>query len=249
MVKIYSRLLSPTAINTYLYCPRKYYLRYIKRLKSKPSIYLTRGSIVHKAIEKFHQKSGPDLKQTSLYNLASRLLNLFQAAWNKAKLEIEALKLGDEKIAGFCRESRLMMINFSQWLFNKGLPSPSNTEVKLISRNLGLMGVIDAVYDSQPGAILVDYKTSMKPVITEDMKRQAGLYSLLYQDRYAKIPHQFWIHFLVSDQGPQPIPINEKLIKDCLHTLHMIREKVKSSLESDYPCTCGGYCKRDFINT
>jgi CRISPR/Cas system-associated exonuclease Cas4 (RecB family) len=149
VVKIYNRLLSPTAINTYLYCPRKYYLRYIKRLKSKLSIYLIRGNVVHKAIEKFHQKSGPDLKQTSLYNLASRLLRLFQTVWNQAKSEIGALKLGDEKIAGFCRESRLMMINFSQWLFNRGLPSATKTEVKLISRSLGLMGVIDAVYDSE----------------------------------------------------------------------------------------------------
>ena len=248
MVKIYKRLLSPTAINTYLSCPRKYYLRYIKRLKSKPSIYLTRGNIVHKAIESFHQKSGSDLQKTSLYSLASRLLNLFQEAWNKAKPEMEAIQLGGGQIADFCRESRLMMINFSQWLFKKGPPSPTKTEVKLISRNLGLMGVIDAVYDSQPGAILVDYKTSKKPVITEDMKRQAGLYSLLYQDRYARTPHQFWIHFLVNDQDPQSIPITEKLIKDCLHTLHMVREKVKSSLESDYPCTCGGYCERDFIN-
>jgi CRISPR/Cas system-associated exonuclease Cas4 (RecB family) len=46
---------SPTSINTYLRCPRKYYLRYIKGLKSKPSIHLIRGKAVHETIAQFIQ--------------------------------------------------------------------------------------------------------------------------------------------------------------------------------------------------
>ena len=51
------RFHSPTSINTYLRCPRKYYLRYIKGLKSKPSIHLVRGKAVHDAIAQFTEMS------------------------------------------------------------------------------------------------------------------------------------------------------------------------------------------------
>ena len=48
MDNIPERILSPTSINTYLNCPRKFYLRYIQRLKSRPTIHLIRGQIVHR---------------------------------------------------------------------------------------------------------------------------------------------------------------------------------------------------------
>ena len=38
----------------YLSCPRKFYLRYIKRLRTRPSIYLIRGLIVHKTLHEFN---------------------------------------------------------------------------------------------------------------------------------------------------------------------------------------------------
>jgi len=57
-----TKFLSPTSINTYLRCPRKYYLKYIKGLKEKPSIHLIRGKAVHDAIAKFHKSETQDLK-------------------------------------------------------------------------------------------------------------------------------------------------------------------------------------------
>ena len=36
---------SPSSINTYLRCPRKYFYRYIRKLKDKPSIHLIRGCV------------------------------------------------------------------------------------------------------------------------------------------------------------------------------------------------------------
>ena len=55
------KILSPTSINTYLRCPRKYYLKYIKGLKEKPSIYLIRGKAVHDTIVKFHKIDSKNL--------------------------------------------------------------------------------------------------------------------------------------------------------------------------------------------
>ena len=69
------RWLSATAINTYLRCPHKFYLRYIKKLKTKPSIYLFRGMAVHEALAEFNsnQPGGPE----SIIEQDFRLLGLF----------------------------------------------------------------------------------------------------------------------------------------------------------------------------
>ena len=50
------------------------------------------------------------------------------------------------------------------------------------------MGIIDALYQKPGQAMIIDYKTSQKQLITNDMNRQAALYALLYQDRYGVHP-------------------------------------------------------------
>jgi len=74
-----TKFLSPTSINTYLRCPRKYFLKYIKGLKEKPSIHLIRGKAVHDAIAKFHKSEIQDLKDFE--RLKIDLLSLFNHSW------------------------------------------------------------------------------------------------------------------------------------------------------------------------
>ena len=49
------RWLSPSSINAYIRCPRKFYYSKILKLKQKPSIYLIRGIAVHSTIHKFYK--------------------------------------------------------------------------------------------------------------------------------------------------------------------------------------------------
>jgi ATP-dependent exoDNAse (exonuclease V) beta subunit len=60
--------------------------------------------------------------------------------------------------------------------------------LRLFSDKLRLMGIIDALYQNPGQAMIIDYKTSQKTVVTDDMTRQAALYALLYQDRYGAAP-------------------------------------------------------------
>lgn len=73
VIRIERRVLSPTAINTYLSCPRKYYLRYIKKRRTKPSIHLIRGSLVHKTIHAFHEGCARGPPRTSEMDAAETL--------------------------------------------------------------------------------------------------------------------------------------------------------------------------------
>ncbi len=110
------------------------------------------------------------------------------------------------------------------------------------------MGIIDAVHKWGDKIILVDYKTSKHARITNDIMRQAALYALLYDDRYGIMPDAVWIHFLKYPGDPQPIHIDDELLQYVKITIESVREKTRSQDKEDYPCTCGGYCERDFIN-
>lgn len=247
MVKIADRILSPTAINTYLYCPRKFYLRYIKKLRTNPSIHLIRGQIVHQALHQFHKNHPQIPKATPIGKIRTDLLNMFNKLWDNAKSRLEALNLTPEQIEFYRNDSELMIFNYSHWFYKHGLPSPDMTESRFFSNNLKLMGIIDAVYEKPSKTILVDYKTSKNPELTDDINRQAALYALLYKDKYKKIPEAVWIHFLKEVDNPKLIHVDEHLLDYAKILLESIREKTRGYDERSYPCTCGGYCERDFV--
>jgi len=86
-----TKFLSPTSINTYLWCPRKYYLKYIKGLKEKPSIHLIRGKAVHDSIARFHQTFQE--KFDTFEEMKAELLSFFNQAWSNQEEEIRNLRL------------------------------------------------------------------------------------------------------------------------------------------------------------
>jgi CRISPR/Cas system-associated exonuclease Cas4 (RecB family) len=175
------------------------------------------------------------------------LLGIFNDEWERAQNRIDSLGLSQEQIEFYHDESELMLLNFSHWLCKNEMPSPDLSETRIRSKNLQLMGIIDAVLVMGENAILVDYKTSKHAKITEDIQRQAALYALLYEDKYKKTPVAVWIHFLKVPDDPQPIHIDEALLEYGKILIESVREKTRSENEEDYPCTCGGYCERDFI--
>jgi len=245
--KITERILSPTAINTYLNCPRKFYLKYIKRLKGRPSIYLIRGQIVHQTLHEFHKKHPHILSETPIESIRIELLKIFNQRWVKAYNQLSRLNRHADKLEEFRLQSEKMLYNFSHWLLKHNFKSPDFSEMRLVSKNLKLMGIIDALYQEPSNSIIIDYKTSQKNEITDDMNRQAALYALLYQDRYGIYPEAVGIHFLIEPGEPSLINVDEHLIDYGKILLETVRNQTRSKNENDYPCTCGGYCEKDLI--
>jgi len=247
VVRIERRILSPTAINTYLSCPRKYYLRYIKRLRTKPSIHLIRGNVIHKTIQTFHRECarGPPSSETEI---GESLLKTFNQLWQESKQDIDPLGLPQSEIDAFHDDSERMLLNFANWAARQETsPLVNDSEVRIFSDYLGLMGIIDAVRMDNGNISLIDYKTSKNPMVTDEIMRQAVLYALLYRDRYNRTPNVVCIHFLKSPGDPINIHIDELFLEYAEILLESVREKTRSTNENDYPCTCGGYCQREFV--
>ena len=236
------RYQSPTSINTYLRCPRKYYLRYIKGLKSKPSIHLVRGKAVHDAISQFTQMDFDRFSDPK--RLKNTLLNLFKTNWQEQKSEIQKLGIDEKTLKQFYHESQSMLLGWLKRYAKDGYKKPK-TEVKLFSKTHGAMGIIDAVI-SNKGIILLDYKTSSKNDITHDIKVQLSLYALLYTVNYRKMPDVVAVDFL-KHQEIRRFQVNKGLIQFAAQILRNIHKSTTSTDEKDYPCKCGGWCENEFI--
>jgi putative RecB family exonuclease len=246
VIRIEKRILSPTAINTYLSCPRKFYLRYIEKLTTRPSIYLIRGRIVHQVLHLFNREKGRKEGPASPENTCKELLGMFEKEWALSKDAINSLGIPDERVDSFRHESELMLMNFAQWFHECEATRADLAEARIWSRNLGAMGVIDAVHLLGDKVILVDYKTSRHMDITEDIERQAAIYALLYRDKYGVTPHAVWIHFLRSPDDPSPVYVDEHTLQYGKILIDSVHEKTVSQKEEDYPCKCGGNCEKEF---
>lgn len=246
MIRIAKRILSPTAINTYLACPYKFYRRYIAKEPTRPSIYLIRGSLIHQAISDFHRMDPDAVNKLPLNRVIYELLSRFEELWVKASYQIEALNLPSERIDFFVEDSRRMLENFAVWFNEQTVNPTSSSEVKLFSPELKLMGIIDAVYKQGDSILLVDYKTSKDTRITRDIFRQTAIYALLYQDRYKELPEAVAIHFLTARQGLELIHTDDAMLDYARILNESVHAKTLLEDPSDYPCTCNGRCREDF---
>jgi CRISPR/Cas system-associated exonuclease Cas4 (RecB family) len=249
VVRIERRILSPTAINTYLSCPRKYYLRYIRKLRTKPSIHLIRGNLIHKTIQAFHRDCSRGPTSSSENEISESLLKTFNRLWVESQKDLDALGLPQAELDEYHVDSEQMLLNYAGWFTRQDTPPLVNySEVRIFSDYLGVMGIIDAVRINGNEVTLIDYKTSKNPMVTDEIMRQAVLYALLYRDRYNKAPDVVCIHFLKNPGDPIDIHIDELFLEYAEILLESVREKTRANDEHSYPCTCGGYCERDFSN-
>ena len=240
------KILSPTSINTYLRCPRKYYLKYIKGSKEKTSIHLIRGKAVHDAIAGFHKM---DLTKFNTFEeMKIQLLSRFNQAWVNQKEEIQKLKLPERILNEYHDESIEMLTG---WLkrylkaVQNGQAKP-RTEVRLFSQNHRVMGIIDAIHKQDGRATITDYKTSRKDDLTHDIKVQMAIYALLYQENFGVLPESVTIDFLKFEDAV-PFKVTDEFIDYAVRICKEVHEKTTSLSERDYPCNCGGWCEKDFL--
>ena len=69
------RVESPSSINTFKHCHRKYYYQYIEKLPTLPNIHQIRGNIAHSTLENFYDI---DISQWTNENIAQKIQSAIQ---------------------------------------------------------------------------------------------------------------------------------------------------------------------------
>ncbi len=237
---------SPSSINLYILCPRKYYYRYIENIVPPEDIFLIRGKIVHKVLEDIFNIN--EISDNYEFELKIIAIELFDKIWNENLQIINSLILNKEIIQTFYNESKEMLFNWAAYISKKIKESnltpneafetlKGKREVDIISDKLGIRGVLDTVFDNK----IMDYKTSSRDDITEEHKLQLGIYTILFQEKYQKPLSSASLFFLKF--GEKEIKITEDLINEAKEKISFVKSKTQTAEKENYPKKQGPFCK------
>lgn len=246
---------SPSSINTYIQCPRKYYFVYELKLPTRPSIYLVRGSVAHLALEHLFELEPAGIAQTYKKDLQVMILTLLKKYWEEAKEDFDILKMKEEDMQKYYQETQFMLLN---WIsqFTKKLTAlidsgkefidawheiKPKTEILYEDEELNIRGYIDCIEEGNGKVRLMDYKTSKKAHISDAYKLQLGMYALMYERKHGKKPEYVGIYFLKDTE--HLLRVDDDLIKNALFHIEQIHASTETSDIDDYPLKKSGLCK------
>lgn len=242
------RIQSASSINIFKECPRKYYYAYIEERTIPPNAYMVRGNIVHSVLEKFFDNP-PLLSRDSFHQLLqSRIVGLLTSEWKGADFSGFELPVPEVQ---FFEETLVMVLN---WLnqFTSRLSSFEDLsqgfktltpirEQFFISNTHKVRGFVDAI-EQQDGVVhLIDYKTSRDAVLSEEYRLQLAIYSLLYKEKYGKIPDKISLYFL--REGPLSVHADESLVEFAKNEAEFVHRATVSDDIQDYPKRESAKCR------
>ena len=136
----FARIQSPSSINTYKQCPRKYYYSYIKKLQTLPSIHLIRGKIVHSVLEDFFKLNVDHIsEETYDFELKVILNEIFKKHWSTNRSSLSLLNLSEAELKHYHDESKVMVNNFHSMFMNKLKPFQTRFYLSFCRiKNIGL---------------------------------------------------------------------------------------------------------------
>ncbi len=222
------RIQSPSSINTYKQCPRKYFYQYIMKLPTGENIHLIRGKIVHDVLENFYKIDNEKLSNDNyMEHMSMHIKNLFLKKWDAGIPRMKASGLNDDKISFYKEESTLMLAKWITELFIKfeeemkkhpdETPGevfkkiiPISIEEEFRDDELGVRGFVDYIEHDNGKIKIMDYKTSKNAKISPEYRLQLAIYSLLYKIKHNKMPDKVGIWFL--KHGEMTLPVNQELI-------------------------------------
>ena len=249
----FSRIQSPSSINIFRQCPRKYYYQYKERLPTSTSIHLLRGLIVHNVLEDFFSLDlSPALNDE--FSLKTVLLEFFKNKWAAEQIKILALGLPEDAVKMYYEESINMLLFWFNSFYSKlsALSKIHGTEQafkiltprveeEYISTKRGVRGYIDAIHETDNQIKILDYKTSSKDTLTDDYKLQLAIYALLYEEKHGRRPNELAINFLKF--GERYVEVTDKLLESAKKEIQWIHANTSSDNKNDYPKNVTPLCK------
>ncbi|MFA4887734.1 MAG: PD-(D/E)XK nuclease family protein [Candidatus Nanoarchaeia archaeon] len=251
-----TRLESPSSINTYKTCARKYFYHYKLNLPTKDSLATINGSAVHTALENFYTIDPSNLSFNNYENeLRHHLLNTFNQAWTESVPKLLGLGIEKEGIKSTYQESLNMLNRFlsvfteqlQQTMSNKPLQEAFNflkpeTEVLLSSSFHQVRGYVDAIHNREGEVVIIDYKTSRSDELTDEYKLQLAIYAMLYQERQGKIPEKAALYFLRHGTHKY-VEVTAELVEHAKQTCADVHSNTVSNEINDYEKNLGTWCK------
>ncbi len=252
------RIESPSSINTFKQCTRKYYYQYIVKYPTVPNIHQVRGNIVHSTLENFYNIDTTNITEEN-YNLKFKEIvqKLFLNYWNEYKPKLQSLHLNKDQEQFYFEETMLMLLNWTnhfledfKTLLNQKKISPQEAffiltpirEQEFTSDKYAVHGFIDAIHHIDDEVHIIDYKTNASFDVKDSIKLQLGIYSLLYYETYGKMPSKVGIFFLRHKL--KTFKVDQTLLDLAQREIEMIHNHTSKTAEIEhYPKVITPLCK------
>ncbi|MBS3139448.1 PD-(D/E)XK nuclease family protein [Candidatus Woesearchaeota archaeon] len=252
------RVESPSSINTFKQCRRKYYYQYIEKLPTIFNIHQVRGIIAHATLEHFFDidtsKFSEDDYQLRLRETAQKL---FLHHWKNHQKELGQLGLHEDQKKFYFEETMLMIMNWVNYFIDdlKNLQRKKNSslqqafleltplrEQEYASSNYSVRGFIDAIKHLDDEVHIIDYKTNSSFDLKDENKLQLAIYSLLYLETHGKLPSKVGIFFLRHKL--KLMAVDEQLLELAKKEIMLIHAHTSATEKrEDYPKTVNNLCK------
>ena len=207
-----TRVQSPSSINTFKQCQRKYYYQYIEKLPTSKSIHLVRGNIVHSVLEDFFDLDTTSFSlQEAPMKFRQELQRLMLHHWIGYGEQLQTLGLDNDKLKFYFEESMMMVLNWGNHFvkeFNEEMKKEEKQtsdifkqltpirELEYRSEQFQVRGFIDAIRHFGDEVHIIDYKTNSKSEIKESIRRQLSIYCLMYEEKHGFLPTKVGAFFV-----------------------------------------------------
>src|SRR3989344_6726125 len=144
------RLESPSSINTFKQCPRKYHYQYVQKLPTKANIHQIRGNIAHSTLESFYDL---DLESFEPENYALKFKEaaqrLFMYHWKIYKPKLKQLNLNPDQEKFYFEETMLMLMNWTNQFIDKIAQVLKEKKISIQEAFLQLTPIREQEYTSE----------------------------------------------------------------------------------------------------
>lgn len=200
-------MLNVTDLSSYLYCPRKFYLKKVLGLKEPPTKPMIEGKIRHEVREKFSNKEKQIIEsfteqigqnqiistfQEILNNLSeiifeknSPLIKEFSISKNELNKKIKTSMENEIILRSEAIKKTIDKGFFGKDLYKKLTPKYIS-EMRIFSEKIGLKGRADRVMISENTIIPFELKTRQQDQIYPSDEIQITSYAMLLEEKYNK---------------------------------------------------------------
>jgi len=233
--------LSPSRVEAFTSCPMAFRFASIEKLSEPPSVHLTKGSLVHRALEVLFMQPEADRS-------AAQAAVAFQQAVAEYRTDPEftLLHLTDEQQQAFVADSWSLVEAYL------AMEDPSavraiGLEIRLEAKvgDLTLRGIIDRLeLDGEGRLVVTDYKTGRAPSAKYQQSRLSGVhfYSFLCQQVLGQRPAAIRLMYLRSGEVITATPSEQSVRYLTTRTTAVWKAVEKACLTGEFQPRQGPLC-------